>query len=81
MIFSLSYQTKSSHLWTDNRKWVSGTFIRLFADPKSTIILIPFIEKRVKKDSGHWLLFEIDSRNDTIYLFDPATSLREAAVF
>ena len=59
-------------------KW---TFTKLFADPESTIILIPFIEKRVKKGSGHWFLFAIDSRNDTIYLFDPATSLREAAVF
>jgi Ulp1 protease family, C-terminal catalytic domain len=35
------------------------------------LILVPLIEKKVKNDSGHWLLFAIDLRNDTIYLFDP----------
>jgi len=63
-------------LWTNNKKWVSGTFTKLFADPESTIILIPFIEKRVKKDSGHWFLFAIDPRNDTIYLFDPCNKFK-----
>jgi hypothetical protein len=35
------------------------------------LIIIPIIEKKVKNDSGHWLLFAIDLSNDTVYLFDP----------
>lgn len=35
------------------------------------LILVPLIEKKVKNDSGHWLLFAIDLKNDKIYMFDP----------
>lgn len=35
------------------------------------LIIVPLIEKTVKDDSGHWLLFAIDILKNIIYLFDP----------
>jgi Ulp1 family protease len=40
------------------------------------LILIPLIEKKVKNDSGHWLLFVIDLEKDNIYLFDPCNEFK-----
>ena len=30
----------------------------------------------MKDDSGHWLLFAVDLKNDTIYLFDPCNEFK-----
>jgi hypothetical protein len=35
------------------------------------LIIVPLIEKNVKNDSGHWLLFAIDLKNLKIYMFNP----------
>jgi len=35
------------------------------------LVIVPLVEKKMKDDSGHWLLFAIDLNNDKIYLFDP----------
>jgi hypothetical protein len=35
------------------------------------LILVPLIEKKMRNDSGHWLLFAIDLKNDKIYMYDP----------
>ena len=34
-------------------------------------LIIPLIEKTLKNDSGHWLLFVVDLVKDKIYLLDP----------